>query len=170
MPPSPYSIAGNLPFGSGGGEMFAAAGNPAALGQAYQSAYNTALGQNQANYNNILQGYQQTIGNQTTAQQAITGGYTNLYNDVMGRIQGVDQSQRLDIQDQYAQQQGQASQDLINRGLGNTTVQQSVNRGIALDRMKANIALSNQMAQLQANYASNIGGQNVIAIKKLDIV
>lgn len=169
MPPSPYLA---MDFGAppnptqqtatpiGGQLPFEPSGNPFSqdLGAAYQSAYNTALGQNQANYSNILSGYQQTLAQQTQAQDAIGKGYSSLYNQVLGGIQGIGQSQSQAIQDAYRQQSGSAQQDLINRGLGNSTVLSSVQRGIDLDKSKADIALANQIAQLNAGYQSQLGG------------
>lgn len=153
MPPGNYQIQGQLPFPQANvGGMF-----NGDLAGSYQSAYNSALGQNQANYSNILSGYQQTMANQTSAQGAIGQGYTDLYNTVMGGIQGIDQSQRQAIQDQYAQQSGGLAQQMASSGLGNTTVSGSMQRGVDLDKAKADIALSNQTAQLTAGYQSNLG-------------
>lgn len=123
----------------------------------YMGAYSNALSLNQQNYANILSGYQQTQGQQQTAQQAIEGGYGNLYNTVMGSIQGIGASQAQAIRDAYAQQSGASAQQLINSGLGNTTVQQSVQRGNLADEQKAQTGLANQMAQLTAGYQSNLG-------------
>ncbi len=156
-PSSPYFIAGNLPFQPGGNPYAGINQGTQGLAQQYQQSYNSALAQNQAMYGNILAGYQQVLGNQTGANQAIGAGYGELYNTVLGGIQGVDASQRQAIADTYAQQKGQATQGLISRGLGNTTVRDSVNRGLSLDKAKADIALSNQTAQLQAGYQSQLG-------------
>lgn len=145
MNPSSYTIQGGLPWSGGG-----ASGD-------YASAYNAALSMNQQNYNNILAGYQQTLGNQVQAQNQISQGYNQLASDVRGTIAGVGGAQQQAINDQYAQAAGQATQDLVNRGLGNTTVQSSVLRGYGLDRAKAQVALGDQMAQLQAGYQSQLG-------------
>lgn len=138
-------IGGGLPWNAGG-----ASGD-------YATAYNSALQMNQSNYNNILAGYQQTLAQQVGAQQAIGSGYTNLYNDVLGRVQGTNDANMQGINDSYAQQQGSASQSLINRGLGNTTIQSSVTRGIEADRAKAITQSQNGFAQLMAGYQSNLG-------------
>lgn len=151
------SIGGALNFGSaaGVGDMFN--GTLGGLQSGYTAAYQNALQANQTNYNNILAGYQQTYGNQVTAQDAIKSGYTGLYNTVLGGIQGVEASQKQAIQDYYKQAQGASTQGLIDRGLANTTVQDSLSRGLNLDENKANVALANQFAQLQAGYQSNLG-------------
>jgi len=213
-------IQGNLPFGGGGAAFGQAIGGP--LGQGYMSAYNSALQQNQQQYQNILGGYQQVGQQQQQGQQAIQGGYNQLgqqmgqqlqgsfantgagqyaaqqnigagYNqlgnqvqgylggmgsalnqqqqnqqgiqagygqlqgNVLGTIEGITRSQSQNIADVYAQQSGQLSQDMINRGLGNTTAQGSMQRGVNLDEQKAQIALANQQAQLTAGYQSQLG-------------
>jgi hypothetical protein len=159
-------IGGNLNVGNSGANLLQGASqmvtNPAgALGSIannYASAYNDALRANQQNYQNILQGYQQVLQQQQASQQPIMQGYQQLQSQVLGDIQGIGASQQQAIADVYAQQQGQASQGLISRGLGNTTVQNAVSRGLTLDQQKANVALSNQLAQLTAGYRSQLGG------------
>jgi len=163
-------IQGNLPFAPGGNPVLGAAqlgaglGLPAGAVQGlntlagqYGQSYQAALQQNQAMYNNILGGYQQLMGNQQAAQQPIIQGYANLKTEVLGDIKGIDASEKQAIQDAYASQSGAAQQSLINRGLGNATISDSVQRGLGLDQQKAQIALQNQMAQLTAGYASNLG-------------
>lgn len=141
----PYQIAGNLNFGS----------VPAA--NDYGSAYQNALSLNQQNYGNILSGYGQTMANQQQAQQGIQQGYGNLSSQVLGDIQGIGASQSQAIRDTYAQQQGRSTQGLVSRGLGNTTVANTVQRGNLYDKQKADTGLANQMAQLTAGYRSNLG-------------
>lgn len=119
--------------------------------------YEAMLNQAQSNYGNIMSGYQQTLAAQEQAQQGIQQGYNQLYGNVMGAISGIGRSQSQAIADQYAQQVGRSTQGLVSAGLGNTTVTSSVGRGLALDKAKADIALSNQLAQLKAGYMSQLG-------------
>lgn len=164
---SPYMIGGSLPFNAPSVNPFQYAGSPqmalASLGPAYASAYGNALALNSANYTNVLAGYQNAVGNQVGALGDISGGYDQLLQQVTQGIQGTSAAQSQAIKDAYAQQSGQASQDLINRGLGNTTVQQAVQRGLTLDQQKAQTNLQNQMAQLTAGYQSQIGGAKLAA-------
>jgi len=165
-----YKIGGQLPFQPAGNPILGTAQIGAGLGmpqgvvqgldtlaQQYGQSYQSALSQNQAMYNNILQGYQQLMGNQVSAQGGIQQGYSNLKGEVLGDISNIGASEKQAIIDAYTQQQGQQSQGLINRGLGNATVMDSMNRGLTFDEQKAQIALQNQMAQLTAGYASNLG-------------
>lgn len=100
---------------------------------------------------------QTALGQQQSGQQQIQQGYGALQQNVLGTIQGISASQQQAINDTYAQQRGGAAQSLVSRGLGNTTVNDSVQRGLTLDQQKANIALSNQTAQLTAGYQSQLG-------------
>lgn len=146
MAASNYQIGGGLNFGS-------------APGFDYNSAYQAALSLNQQNYSNILAGYQQLAASQYADQQPIQAGYDALTGKVLSDIAGVGTSAMQDIQDQYAKQSGSASQSMISRGLANNTVRDSVQRGLTLDKAKAQNNLSNQMAQLTAGYRSNLGSQ-----------
>lgn len=141
------AIGGPLPFSGGGND--------------YASAYNAALNFNKANYNQILSGYQGTASALQAGQAPIKSGYDALTANVLGGIQGIDASQRQSINNQYAQQRGAASQQLINRGLGNSTVQQSVDRGLLTNRDQSNLALTNATQGLNAQYLSQLGSQSL---------
>lgn len=136
-------IGGPLPF-SGGGESYA-------------GAYNAALQFNSANYAQILSGYNNTAQSQQQEQQRILGGYGQLQGNVMGSIAGIDKAQRQQIADTYSQNVGAESQRLISRGLGNSTVQQSVARGLLYDKEKSDVNLTNQTQGLNAQYMSQLG-------------
>ncbi len=58
------------------------------------------------------------------AQQA------KLMKQARGQIAKTGASRRRDIQESGVRRQGQSQQSLISRGLGNTTIQDSVKRGI----------------------------------------
>lgn len=152
-----YSAGGALPFGGGGGVYGAASGDPGAIAADYTKSYNSALAMNQANYNNILAGYQKSLASQTSAQQAIQAGYSNLYNDVLGRISSEGESRRQGIDRASAQTLAKSSQQLIDRGLGNSTIQTSVNRGVEADRNFQQLNLSDQLARQSADYMSRLG-------------
>jgi hypothetical protein len=138
------AIGGQLPFGGGGGFD-------------YSSAYNSALAMNQANYGNILQGYQQTLAGQQTAQQAIGRGYNQLSADVQNLLSTQGATRQQDIAAQYAKQVGTDTQGLVNRGLGNTTVTSAVGRGLTFDRERAQSANAEAVAGMQAQSMSQLG-------------
>lgn len=155
-------IGGSLPFGGGGAGLFSGFGGSAQqsmanLGSNYQSAYNSALDMNRTNYGNILSGYQQTLGQNADARAAVGSGYDSLLQDVLGGIGSMGQSRQRDINTNYTARSGQAAQQLIDRGLGNSTVQQSVQRGIGYDQARASNDLAEQIATTQAGFRSSIG-------------
>jgi len=137
----------------------AAGSDPVAqqIGQSYQNAYGSALAMNQQNYQNILGGYQQTAGRQAQDQAGITAGYGRLSSDVLGGLQGAEAGRRQDIGSAYAQQRGQMNQGMIDRGLGNTTIRSSMERGLGFDEQRAYTDLAGQMAQQRAGYQSQLG-------------
>ncbi len=145
----PTAPSGQLPWGGGGAAALQPGGYPA--------AYNSSLAQNQSNYNNILAGYQKTLQSQTTAQAAIQAGYSNLYNQVQEKIAGQGATRAADIRADAAQKLGSGTQGLINRGLGNTTVLDSVGRGIGFDEQRNLTANSESVAALQAQSMSQLG-------------
>lgn len=156
--PAYGQIGGNLPWQGGPNPAAAAASsNPQAIAQQYGQAYNSALAMNQANYQNILKGYQQAMASQTSAQQAISAGYTSLYNDVIGKVSGIGQARANAIERDSARQLAGDSQQLIDRGLGNTTIQTSVNRGVAADKNLQLTQLSDDQAKMIGDYMSNLG-------------
>lgn len=132
-------------------------GDLAALGANYgrQQAGSTDVSKQQ--YQNVMGGYQSLLDNHAQQSQAIAGNYGQLSADVLGGIKGIDASQRQAIQDAYVQQQGAASQNLQSRGLANSTVVDSTNRGLMFDKQKADVALSNATAGLTAGYQSQLG-------------
>jgi hypothetical protein len=163
---SPYAnlstIGGAMTFGGGGANaLMGLGGSPSqalsSLGGDYASAYQSALQANQTMYNNILGGYQSTLAQQVQAEQQVSQGYNQLYGNVMNTIQGADTSTLQAIQRAYAQQSGSATQQMVNAGLGNTTVQQSVQSGLTGQYAQAQTAARNQFAQLQAGYQSQLG-------------
>lgn len=149
------NIQGNLPWAGGAASGAGAFGG--AAGAAYLGAYNSAVGMNESNYNNIMAGYQQTIGAQTSAQQAIQSGYSNLYNTVLGNVQASYAGQGQQLQNQAAQTQATGNQQLINRGLGNTTIQTSVDQGVNNQLAQQQQLLTGQEAGQMAQYGSQIG-------------
>jgi hypothetical protein len=188
----PAPIQGGLSVGNAGGNLFQGAGqivtNPAqalnTFGGNYAGAYNSALSANMANYQNVLQGYQQTMGQQAGAQGAIQSGYGQLYNSVLGGLGmgqggavgaggavsggagvgtpgtgnwGIAAPAAQAIADQYAQQSGSATQGLVNSGLGNSTVLANVQRGVGLDAAKAYGSLGANLAQTGVGYMANLG-------------
>jgi len=100
-----------------------------------QSTYAGALAQNQQLYGQIMSGYQnqQNAFNQGT--QNINAGYNNMLNqqNAYGRSMAVATDQA------YQRQIANNAQSAISRGLGNTTVLDSMQRGANYDLANAKI-------------------------------
>src|SRR5205085_8460165 len=79
--------------------------------------YLALLGQQQAEYGQLA--------------QQIEPGYQNLFNQAQQNVQGYGASQRQQLANFYKQQQAQQTQNLQNRGFGNSTIANSVQSGLA---------------------------------------
>lgn len=91
------------------------------------------------------------------ANQGLQLGYDRLSSQVVGAIQQVGGQDARDIQENYARQAARADQSAISRGLGNATVRDSLQRGIAYDQSRANLDLTERLARLRADYGSQLG-------------
>lgn len=153
-------IGGTLPWGSGGGSALQGlnGSNPlGALASNYASGYGSALAQNQAMYGNIMAGYQGLTASQQNAQNDVNSGWTGLQNQVSGLLSTQGQNQAQQIQNQFTASGGALQQSDVNRGLGNTTVADSEQRG---NNTAAALALNNNSqnyAGLMANSMSQLG-------------
>lgn len=76
----------------------------------------------------------------------LQGRRGSVYDDIIGTIAAGGQTARRQARRRGAVERGAAEQDLISRGLGNTTVRSSVMRGINRDTTE----LLNQIAERQA--------------------
>ncbi len=141
MAASPYAISGGLSGGS-----------PGAL-SAFCTYYKNAI----CSYNQTMQGYQSLANAQYAAEQPIEAGYSNLYNTVMGTICGIQTSQLQAVQCQYTKANASTQQQMINAGLGNSTVLASLQRGNCAQKSLATTQVQNQFAQLKAGYESQLG-------------
>lgn len=203
-------IGGQLPP-MGGGAVPIAGGTPQQIQGAYNTAYNSALAQNQANYQNILGGFQNVASGQRAAQDLIGAGYGDmgararqrademraaimpvyhgpnvaaggalgaqqdalgwavgatghgyegrqrLYDQAMGDVESLGRTERMNIGEQYARSLGRATQSAASRGLGNTTVQDSLRRGVEFDKARAGIELEDQMTRQRLGVRDRFG-------------
>lgn len=148
---SPFGINASLNFGGGGGCIFS---NPAG---GYKAAYDEYMNLNKQNYNNILAGYRQISDQAYANQQAIAAGYGALQTSVCNTIKDICASQMHNVQCTYTKLMGQTQQQAINAGLGNSTVLQSMQRGVTKCAAAAQTNVKNQFAQTRAGYMSNLG-------------
>ncbi len=101
--------------------------------------YASALASSRAAYDKVLQGYS------TAADTAVAG------------LAGSNQAAKQNIYDQYVGASGKASQDLVSRGLGNSTIRSSVQRGLLQSKWKSDLASDNALAQQISGIRSQYG-------------
>lgn len=145
--------AGGQALSGLGGDPKAAMAN---LGNLYQQQYQSALDMNRQLHDQVQTNYG-TLRNE--ADQVYSNIYKNLdarYGDVLGRIAGTNTSNIRDIEANARAASAAANQNLISRGLGNSTIVNSANRGINSDRQREITRSNEQFAQLGAGYADRI--------------
>lgn len=98
--------------------------------QQLQEQYTRANTDSLAQYQNLMRGVNQAGLN-------IAG----TYNDAFKNLEGAGTTAKTDIARNATRQKGAASQDLISRGLGNTTVTATNNRGIEDDAARQTAAV-----------------------------
>jgi hypothetical protein len=101
--------AGYGSYGAGGGAS--GGGMSSGLAGSYQNAYNEAVAENEARYRDIL------------------GGYQDRYERNMNYLNGAGQQEAADIGEQYRKQGSNIQQGLVNRGLSNSTVLDTMQMG-----------------------------------------
>lgn len=131
---------------------------PTTPAKSYDSAYQNYTNLNKQLYDNINAGYAQMLTEMRQAQAGLQAGYTGLESRVMQRLAGKNKSNIRDINNRYTALSGQMSQQMIDRGLGNTTVQQSIQRGLASDRSAEATRSREGYSKLMADYQTKIGG------------
>lgn len=155
----------------GGGTTVPGAGSGTGVGNfsgpveipSQMGLYNQSLALNQQNYQNILGAY--SGGQQGLAAQlpGIYQGYGNIQSGVQNTLGlggggwGVAAPAAQAIGQSFAQSQGQTQQDLINRGLGNSTVLGNLSNQNTLMAAQAYGGLGAQLAQTYAGYQAQIG-------------
>lgn len=115
--------------------------------QQQQSAANQA---NLQRYNQLLASIQ-NLGAQTHGT----------YNEALKNINTVGDAARTRVDRNFTQQMGSADQDLITRGLGNTTIRPTIQRGIESDRALNQQSIDEQQAQLRSGVLQNRAGNEM---------
>lgn len=132
--------------------------------------YNQLLGLNQQNYSNILSGYQTAQQQLASSLGGIYSGYGDVENKVMkmlgvdGGGWGVATPGANAIRQQATQAQGATQQNMINAGLGNSTVLSSMTNQNALQTNQAYGELGSKLANYAAGYEERIGSARLNAM------
>ena len=96
-------------------------------------------------YSNILSGYRNQLAG---LEQSVTGGLGNLYGQALRATGQFGATQRAQTINAYLQQQAQQGQGLMDRGLGNSTISNSINTGL-LQNEQLNLTNVAQLANQQ---------------------
>lgn len=83
------------------------------------------------------------------------------YDAALGDIENLGTAARERVRQQRTRASGQAEQDLISRGLGNTTVRQSVQRGIASDAELAQQNIDEQVGAQRSGIRQGLAGNQL---------
>lgn len=129
-----------------------------ALAQAAESERKAMMQREADRQNAVISGYQQQMQNSqklnNQAYQQLAADYAKVTADAaatrernMGRIDAYGNSMRQDLEIQNAQRLAQARQSAIQRGLGNTTIQDSLVRGQNFDNTRQQLTLEDQLLQ-----------------------
>lgn len=114
---------------------------------------------NQEQYQNIMNGFKTQQDEAQANAGATAAGYNKLTQDVMGQLQGTQRSAQQDLANQYAGNVAGIQQNALGRGLGNSTVVDSLNRGADQTYNQGNLAIQSQYGQLLAGALGQYGSQ-----------
>jgi len=125
----------------------------------------------QINLNNIIQQVQQAQNQANAANesrykqlisaiQGLAGRTGNIYGQIMNNIGQMGQTQKTNIARKEKRQKANTAQDLISRGLGNTTIRQSAMRGVSSDAQRALQNLAEQQANMRASALQSKAGSD----------
>lgn len=105
--------------------------------------YGKAYDDNLQRYNDTLAGYQA----QQAAYSNSTGGINTGYRGMVNAAKGLGQTQMMQVQQNFQRQQAQNQQSMMSRGLGNSSIMDSANRGTAYDQQMAQLGVQDQVNQ-----------------------
>lgn len=127
----------------------------------YQNAFNEAKQANESRYGTILGGYDSRLTDFSRATSGLQTQYNDRFDRIMGRIYGVGQSQRNNLDESFDRNRAGGYASAISRGLGNTTVLDATTRGIDLDRERAKIQLEDALSREQSDYDARLSGESL---------
>lgn len=130
-------------------------------GGGFDAQYQQSIANSTQQYEAVLAGYDNVIRQQQQAREAERAAqmqqFAALSQQVQGMLAGSDAAERQRIRDQYASAAGRAQQRLISAGLGNSTITESVLRGLLSDEAKAGVEVGSAFAGRKAQALQNIG-------------
>ncbi len=127
----------------------------------YGKAYQSALSLNQANYQNVLSGYQSVLANQAAANNQIDSLYGGLEEGVLNAYGQAEQGQRTNLEKAATQGTADVQQSAISRGLTNTTVQDALVKGVTEQKNNAANDLAAKMAGLRGGAIGDLRSRRI---------
>ena len=116
----------------------------------FEKAQADANAANEARYTQLI-----------AALQDLMGRSAGTYDDILKNIESTGGVARQRVERDTAKMIGRSEQDLISRGLGNTTIRSSVQRGIRSDAEFANQAIDEQLTTQRANALQSRIGDDI---------
>lgn len=129
--------------GYGGSSGYGGNGGVGNLAQYYQTALNHANQANEARYQDVL------------------GGYQSRYQRGLQMLAGLGQQEGKDINQLYDSQQSNINQNLIGRGLGNSTVMSTMQMGNDRERNADLGRLNDRIRQQALSQDANLSGDTL---------
>jgi hypothetical protein len=142
-----------------------------AVGQQVDVLNRSMRGQTNREAGQLAQGYGGLAGELDRRNAALRGetmgGYADLLRSAMSETDRLGTTERQRIADQYAQATASGKQSLMSRGLGNTTVQDSLDRGLLADRSRAENDLAERVQSQRLGVLNAFGNPLVQAGERL---
>ena len=147
----------------------------------FQKAQESANKANETRYQQILEKYNQLAGQQSQAIsgvpqefQGIADQFGQRTNTAQQMAEGLGNTQREELQDRYEQQKAGTQQDLINRGLTNSTAYDAAIRGNTMDYEKNKRALEENIQRQKLGLYTQLSGdqlqaQGAVPRSRLDV-
>lgn len=121
------------------------------------------------NYRDILNTYEQLQNEANAANQRrydqLLGTIRGGRESTMGLLEGLGDSELGRIDQRREQERGRSEQDLISRGLGNTTIRESVLRGVEDDAGRLRNELTEDVSRQKAGVEQNFTAMLAQAIE-----
>ena len=146
MAPGPIGGGGGGVSAGGGGGVAAgggASGGGGTLGGSFQEALDRANANNEARYQDIL------------------GGYQSRYERNLEDLKGMGAQEERDINDRYRSEEARRRQQLIGRGLGNSSVVNTMQMGNERERANDQGRLNDRLRQQRLTLDAGLSGDTL---------
>lgn len=123
----------------------------------YNANWQASRNANQDLYNRTVSGFDSILSGQQSDLAGVSNEYRQRQRAVMQGLTGANDANERDINQRFAQLGGQSMQDLISRGLGNSTVLASTQRGLGQSQADALTRSRNDFARQIADMRTQWG-------------